>query len=272
MTATPAPLDGLEARFRSAHELIRRVASAQGCSDSQLINSVSRHVLPSTASFANLAALLAAAQQAGRHVDQRPFVATSGSRLVFSCKFDGISQSGGSRAASAPASAAHKKRKRAAQDRDEAHAEELTSARKRLATSCAATPLAELDAAQQVIRRVQQSLRGPEGEILVESYAMMTRKLQTEDARPSVVIALRINAGIAISLPALKRCLGGCWRDGVVSSEPSVNGVCDADLPVGEECAASREQGNAPMLIVTSVPLVEEPAAASAPAAASGSS
>ena len=267
--ANSAPLEGLEARFRSAHDLLARVALEQNCSDSQLVNSVSRHVLPSTASFANLAALLAAAQQAGRHVEQRPFVATSGRRLVFSCKFDGVSQAGGSRAA-APASA-NKKRKRTAKDRDEAHAEELTSARKRLATSCAATPLEELDAAQQVISRVQQSLRGPAGELVVESYAMMTRKLHPSDSRPSVVIALRINAGIPISLPALKRCLGGCWRDGVVSSEPSVNGVCEADLPVGEECAASREQGNAPMLIVTSVPLVADPAApvAAAPAASS---
>lgn len=266
---------GLEARFRSAHELVCRAASAQGCSDSRLVNGVSRHALPSTASFANLAALLAAAQQAGRHVAQRAFVATSGARLVFSCKFDGVSPSEQGRAAPAAgvATAAQKKRKRAAEDRDEAHDEEIASARKRLAASCAATPLAELDAAQAVIRRTQQSLRGPAGELVVESYAMMTRKLRPGDARHSVVIALRINAGIAISLPALKRCLGGCWRDGVVSSEASVNGVCEADLPVGEECAASREQGNAPMLIVTSVPLAEEAAApAPAPAAPASSS
>lgn len=255
---------GLEARFRAAHELVCRAASAQGCSDSQLVNGVSRHALPSTASFANLAALLAAAQQAGKHVSQRAFVATSGARLVFSCKFDGVSSSE-PQSRAAPAPAAQRKRKRAAEDRDEANDEEIASARKRLAASCAATPLVELDAAQAVIRRMQQSLRGPAGEFVVESYAMMTRKLRSSDARHSVVIALRINAGIPISLPALKRCLGGCWRDGVVSSEPSVNGVCEADLPVGEECAASREQGNAPMLIVTSVPLAEE---ASAPAAA----
>lgn len=275
---------GLEARFRSAHELVCRAASEQGCRDSQLINGVSRHVLPSTASFANLAALLAAAQQAGKHVAQRAFVATSGARLVFSCKFDGVSPSERSRAAPAAATGAataagaaiaaeKKKRKRAAEDRDEAHDEEIASARKRLAASCATTPLAELDVAQAVIRRTQQSLRGPAGELVVESYAMMTRKLRPSDARHSVVIALRINAGIAISLPALKRCLGGCWRDGVVSSEASVNGVCEADLPVGEECAASREQGNAPMLIVTSVPLAEEAAApASAPATPASSS
>ena len=97
---------GLEARFRSAHELVCRAASEQGCRDSQLVNGVSRHVLPSTASFANLAALLAAAQQAGKHVAQRAFVATSGARLVFSCKFDGVSPSERSRAAPAAAAAA----------------------------------------------------------------------------------------------------------------------------------------------------------------------
>jgi len=40
-----------------------------------------------------------------------------------------------------------------------------------------------------------------------------------------------------------------------VSVEPSVGGVCGSDLPLSEEGAASMEQGNAPMLVVTSVPL-----------------
>lgn len=242
-----------EARFRAAHDLITRVAHANGCSDSRLVNSVSRHVLPRTSSFANLAALLDVAQETGRHLAQRSFVATSGSRLVFSCKFDGVGAAGG-----APESA--KKRKREAEDRDEDNDERLASARKRLALCSAATPLTELDVAQAVIQRFQKLLRGPNGEILVESYAMMTRKLQASDARSSVVVALRINAGIPVALPMLKKCLGSCWRDGVVSSESSVNGVCEADLPLSEEGAASKEQGNAPMLIVTSVPLT--PAAA----------
>ena len=246
------PVMCFEARFRAAHDLITRVAHANGCSDSRLVNSVSRHVLPRTSSFANLAALLDVAQQTGRHLAQRSFVATSGNGLVFSCKFDGVGAAG-----SAPqnASSSAKKRKREAEDRDEDNDERLESARKRLALCSAATPLTELDVAQGVIQRFQKLLRGPNGEILVESYAMMTRKLQASDARSSVVVALRINAGIPVALPMLKKCLGSCWRDGVVSSESSVNGVCEADLPLSEEGAASKEQGNAPMLIVTSVPL-----------------
>ena len=122
-----------EARFRAAHDLITRVAHANGCSDSRLINSVSRHVLSRTSSFANLAALLSVAQQTGRHLAQRSFVATSGDVLIFSCKFDGVGAAG-----SAPqnASSSAKKRKREAEDRDEDNDERLESARKRLALVC----------------------------------------------------------------------------------------------------------------------------------------
>lgn len=248
-----------EARFRAAHDLITSVASANGCTGSNLINSVSRHVLPRTASFTNLAALFDAAQQTGLHLAQRSFVATSGESLIFSCKFDGVSgtkPSSASRGGAPPTSSGNgKKRKREAEDRDESNDERLVSARKRLAQSCAATPLTELDTAQTIVQRAQKFLRGPNGEIVLESYALMTRKLQMSDVRSSVIVALRINAGIPVAVAALKKCLGSCWRDGVVSSEPSVNGVCEADLPLSEEGAASKEHGNAPMLIVTSVPL-----------------
>ena len=98
------------------------------------------------------------------------------------------------------------------------------------------------------------SLRGPAGEVLVQSYAMLTRKLKPTDALPSVVIAVRLNSGIPVPVSSLKRCLGPCWKDGVVSSESSVNGVCDRDLPLTEEGMASKRMGNLPMLIVTSIP------------------
>jgi len=116
-------------------------------------------------------------------------------------------------------------------------------------------PSDELDVAQDVLIKLVTQLRGPSQEILVQSYAMLGKKLQASDERPRIVLALRLNAGIPVPVSQLKRCLGVCWRDGVVSTAPAVNGVCDADLPLTEEGAASMVFGNAPMLLVTSVPM-----------------
>ena len=131
----------------------------------------------------------------------------------------------------------------------------VLQARKRLERIVAATvPSEELDTAQDVLVRLVTELRGPSQEMLVQSYAMLSKKLHSSDERPSIVLAIRLNAGIPIPVPHMKRCLGVCWRDGVVSIEPSVNGISDLELPLTEEGAASREQGNAPLLVVTSVP------------------
>ena len=136
------------------------------------------------------------------------------------------------------------------------HEDAVVRARTRLAKALPeSVPAEELDVAQDVLVRTVKQLRGPSQELLVQSYAMLSRKLAPSDERPRVVIALRLNAGIAVPVSLLKHCLGSCWRDGVVSTASSVNGVCDQDLPLTEECSASMELGNAPMLVVTSVPI-----------------
>lgn len=147
------------------------------------------------------------------------------------------------------------KRKR---DLCEDQEEAVSKARKRLSSANAPELESELEMAQAVIERVL-TLRGPAGEVLVQSYALLTKKLKPTDALPSVVIAVRLNAGIPVPVSSLKRCLGTCWKDGVVSSEGSVNGVCDRDLPLTEEGEASKRMGNLPMLIVTSIPKPSTP-------------
>tara|TARA_X000000368_G_scaffold418639_1_gene419158 strand:+ start:3224 stop:3754 length:531 start_codon:yes stop_codon:yes gene_type:complete len=147
------------------------------------------------------------------------------------------------------------KRKR---DLCEDQEEAVSKARKRLTSANVPELGSELETAQTVIERVL-ALRGPTGEVLVQSYAMLTKKLKPTDALPSVVIAIRFHAGIPVSVSSLKRCLGPCWKDGVVSSESSVNGVCDRDLPLTDEGMASKRMGNLPMLIVTSIPKPSTP-------------
>ena len=237
----------------AAHDIITNAASAQGATASILLhNSVSRHDLPATVSFTNLAAIHSAVKESNKTVPQLDFVATSGKSLVFSSKFNFVPAQLSVEAASESGSG---KRRRNVQDD---HEDAVIGARRRLAKNASsALPADELDVAQEVLTKMVTGLRGPSGEILVQSFAMLSRKLQTNDERPRVLLALRLNAGIPIPVSQLKRCLGPCWRDGVLSTESSVNGVCDSDLPLSEEGAASMEQGNLSMLVVTSVPAVE---------------
>lgn len=269
--------------------MLAEAARSAGCTASKLVGSVSRHTLPSTASFANLSALHSktqagaiAANQAtpGTVVSHRTFLATSGTSLIFSARFEkavtkeslGIEsvvqkqqqQQPGPLPTSPlppppllpqPPSTERAKRKRQlCEDQEDA----VCRARKRLSSASAPELESELETAQAVIEKAL-GLRGPAGEVLVQSYALLTRKLKPTDTQPSVVVALRLNSGLAVSILALKRCLGPCWTDGVVSSESSVSGVCDRDLPLTEEGAASMAMGNLPLLVVTSVPKPASP-------------
>ena len=235
----------------AAHSSLCLVARAQGCTDSRLVGSVSRHTLQPTASFANVSALYQAtkAAAAAGATPPRAFVATSGSALVFSARLEPAATPAPK--PPVPPSAAQGKRKRElCEDQEEG----VDKARRRLAAANnGPTSAQELDVAQRVVEQVLR-LRGPSGEVLVQSYALLTKKLKPTDASPSVVVALRMSSGIPVSVASLKRCMGACWNDGLVSSESSVNGVCERDLPLTDEGAASMAMGNLPMLIVTSVP------------------
>ena len=237
---------------QAAHRSLCLVASAQGCTDSRLVGSVSRHTLQPTASFANVSALYQATKAAGAAgaPPPRAFVATSGSALVFSARLESAATPAPP-APPAPPSAAQGKRKRElCEDQEEG----VDKARRRLAAANnGPTSAQELDVAQRVVEQVLR-LRGPSGEVLVQSYALLTKKLKPTDESPSVVVAIRMSSGIPVPVASLKRCMGACWQDGLVSSESSVNGVCDRDLPLTDEGAASMAMGNLPLLIVTSVP------------------
>lgn len=267
--------------------MLAEAARSAGCTASKLVGSVSRHTLPSTASFANLSALHSktqagaiAANQAtpGTVVSHRTFLATSGTSLIFSARFEkaATKESLGTESVvqqqqqpgplptsplppppllpQPPSTGREKRKRQLCEDQEDA----VCRARKRLSSASAPELESELETAQAVIEKAL-GLRGPAGEVLVQSYALLTRKLKPTDTQPSVVVALRLNSGLAVSILALKRCLGPCWTDGVVSSESSVSGVCDRDLPLTEEGAASMAMGNLPLLVVTSVPKPASP-------------
>jgi hypothetical protein len=115
----------------------------------------------------------------------------------------------------------------------------------------------EMQTARKILQKCTALLLGPTGpsEKAVQSFGLFQKKLAPSDPRPRLVVALRLNAGVPVSSKLLKSCLGCCWGDGAITVADSVSGVDSVQLPLTAEGEASRDHGNLPILIVTSVPI-----------------
>lgn len=230
----------------NAHESITSAACRLNVESSSFVGTVSRHVLPDTISFKTLASLHSAAKDACKTSQPLDVIATSGSDLIFSVKLSPTldRESGGVRSKSG-------KRKR---DLADNHCLQVQTCIKKLNVGSGSVSQSEVDIAEAVLTRIVRDMRGPNGEMLVESFGVFVRKLGDQDGRASLVLAVRINSGLAVPIGQLKHALGSCWQDGVVSSQSSVMGIQQEDLPLTDEGNASLSQGNRPLLVVTSVP------------------
>ena len=240
----------------TAHASLVAVANAQHCCRSVLTpGKVSMHTLPETASFANIEALASTAKAASEAV----YVATQGRDLVFSARLAPVPKSGnGSACGDGDADEdqdAHRPKKKRRRDTSAEEADRVACARSRLAKSAPALPSSELDVAQQVLTKLVLNLRGPSGEIVVQSYALLSKKLGVDDERTRVVVAARLNAGIELKVELLKSCLGACWKDGLLTTLPTLQGIGKLELPLSEEASAAAYFGNMSLLLVTSVPV-----------------
>lgn len=231
--------------FEKLHASVAAVASAQGCSRSLLTpKNVSVHTLPETLAFSNIAAIAAS-------TTCDSYIGTVEKDLTFSAHL-------GPRKAEDEDSdlfepRPSKKRRRTSNPAEE-EADRVATARKRLAQSVPSLPSSELDVAQKVVTKLVCNLRGPNGEIVVQSYAMLAKKLGVADTCQRVVIAARLNAGIEMKVQLLKSCLGACWEDGLITTLPTLHGIGKLELPLSEEASAAALYGNAAILLVTSVP------------------
>lgn len=239
------------------HVSLAEAAKGEGCTKSVLTASnVSVHTLPQTSSFANVEALARASKTTA-------YVATVGQDLVFSAR---LGPKGGEAQKAEGAEEAEEEegdeeeeeeQQRPAKRRRDTSAEEadrVATARSRLAKSAPTLPSDQLDVAQRVLTRLVRNLRGPHGEIVVQSYAILSKKLGVADSQPRVVVAARLNAGIELKVELLKSCLGVCWADGLITTQPTLHGIGKLELPLSEEASAAAFFGNASMLLVTSVP------------------
>jgi hypothetical protein len=113
----------------------------------------------------------------------------------------------------------------------------------------------ELGVARDVLEKLVGCLLGGDGEKVVQSFGVFAKKLATTDPRPRLVVAARLNASTPMRVAELKTALGKCWCDGAITTSDSLNEVSQIQLPLTSEGEASREFGNLPLLLVTSVPI-----------------
>ncbi len=235
-------MSSIEAR----HASLVSVANAQHCRSSLLTpTNVSMHTLPETASFANVDTLASA-------VKTTSYIATQGKDLLFSVRLGAVHGKPADEEVEEEEEEPPRPKKRR-RDTSAEEADRVASARLRLAKSVPSLPSDELDIAQQVLTRLVLNLRGPNGEIVVQSYALLSKKLGADDSRARVVIAVRLNAGIELKVELLKTCLGACWNDGLLTTLPTLQGIGKVELPLSEEAAAAAFFGNMSLLLVTSV-------------------
>ena len=229
--------------FKPLHAALAEAAKGEGCTKSVLApGGVSVHTLPQTASFANLEALARASKTTA-------YVATVGEDLVFSARLGPKEEAQEEEEVEVAQRPAKRRRDTSAEE-----AARVATARSRLAKSAPTLPSDQLDVAQRVLTKLVRDLRGPNGEIVVQSYAILSKKLGVADSQPRVVVAARLNAGIELNVELLKSCLGACWADGLITTQPTLHGIGKLELPLSEEASAAAFFGNASVLLVTSVP------------------
>ena len=229
--------------FKPLHTALAEAAKGEGCTKSVLApGGVSVHTLPQTASFANLEALARASKTTA-------YVATVGEDLVFSARLGPKEEAQEEEEVEVAQRPAKRRRDTSAEEADR-----VATARSRLAKSAPTLPSDQLDVAQRVLTKLVRDLRGPNGEIVVQSYAILSKKLGVADSQPRVVVAARLNAGIELNVELLKSCLGACWADGLITTQPTLHGIGKLELPLSEEASAAAFFGNASVLLVTSAP------------------
>lgn len=117
---------------------------------------------------------------------------------------------------------------------------------------------AELAAAQALLYKVE-TLRSLDGvcERAVQSFGLFRRSLDARVASApkarALVLALRINTATPVSFSHLKSVLGSSWEDGALTTDGSLDGLEDVELPTSAEAQIGIKSGNYPLTVLTRI-------------------
>lgn len=235
----------------AVHGALASCASRLGATDSKSSGCFSRHILPARVSFANLAelhdALKRSASEAGLGKPD-DFLVTDGKKLVYTARINADAANDG-----APPPAASSKRKRRREDGEFEELEKTVETTRQKVRRTEGIVNTEVDAAEAVLSRSLQGLRGPRGENVLQSHALVVCKLRDGDKTPRLVVALRCMPCVPVSISSLKTAMGGFWSDGAVEakefdSQDEVYGK----LPSSAEGSVVESHGHVSLFVVTS--------------------
>lgn len=245
-----APSDANVAR--AMHARIQQSAGALRVSKSTLNGRVSSHTIPSSIPFSNMIAFQKIA--IGERCGEMTFLGSIQGELVLSVN-TGYSK---------PESNGKKKRQA---DTTAEEADRAIAKIKKSGDDAMVVSKGSYAVAKETISEMMK-LKGASGEPVLESWAVSLRRpgeygaALSESGRPSLVIAMRLAGGIAIPLSMIYTAVKAC-RDGLVTvSTDSVNS--DFDLPMTEQCREAHDRGQKSLLLLASVPYVEDASAESA--------
>ena len=233
----------------ATHERVCELATKIRSKSSTLNKTVSCHILNESVSFKNLedvrAFIIRESNEGAKLTD---YIATIGSDLILSVK-------GGEPPVPSKEDAARTTNKKRKREETEWSSELIDLVGKAVDRAGKHNTMSEdeLKQARLVLTRVVTSLRGAGNEDLVQSFGIFKKQLRPSDPSQTVLVAVRLNAGVPVSVAALKRAMGKCWADGVITCQDTALGIGSVDLPLSPEGTTAKAHGNLPMLLVSPV-------------------
>lgn len=244
-----ADLDEMHKHLVAAAHILRAQSS-------QLRNSVSSHVVPNTVAFSAIETFCVNAVKDGGPDAAQLFIGSLDGYIVVSARLR------------AQTGASHRpnKKKRArddAEDRAHSACEKLLRHARSLEGEKCDRMVKQILTAQQTIEQLLRSVKGPNDEECFESCGVSMAATATTQAssnappampsRPRLIIACRLSAGVALPLYALRKALGCCFKDGMITTRPESIGP-DYQLPLTEHGTVTEQQGQRSMLLFAAVP------------------
>lgn len=251
--------------MEAQHERVTTACARLKPSSSALRNGISSHKVASPAAFPALDAFttqtLAALGGAGSA--DRIFMGSIDGELLVSARLRGDDGKASGEASDAPA----RRKKRGRDDSGDRADRAVADIRKRAAGD--APVLAAVALARERIEALLRDFKGVGGEEIVESCGLSLAAAGENGAasRPRLIIACRLSAGVPLPLVVLRRALGACFADGMVTTKPELLGEAYR-LPLSAAGQAIESQGQRSLLLFAAVPVPPAAPPAAAPAAA----
>jgi hypothetical protein len=248
--------------MEAQHERVTAACARLKPASSALRNGISSHRVASPASFPALDAFATQTLGAlgGGDGADRVFVGSIDGELIVSAR---LRAPGAQPTAEAPAPARSKKRGR---DDSADRADRTVAAIRKLLVASDAPVTAAVGLARASIEALLRDFKGVGGEEIVESCGLSLAPTNGDGGRdrPKLIIACRLSAGVPLPLTVLRRALGRCFADGMITTRPELLGEAYR-LPLSAAGQAIESQGQRSLLLFAAVPVE---AAAEAPAAA----